>query len=152
MTTINPTYIQIVKPVATGRVTVFPVAVGRNISQAQDTAEQTAAIIEREVGRLLQLALAAAQIPGVTPASGSVYAQGIATGGSSLTAAQVWQHIIEDGFSAEQLTRIMAAALAGTSEKAGSTITFKGVDGATDRIVGSFDAENNRTGAILDGA
>lgn len=75
MTTINPTYIQIVAPVVAGLATVFPVAVGRNISQAQDTAEQTSAMIQREVGRLLQLALAAAQLPGVTPASGSVYAQ-----------------------------------------------------------------------------
>ena len=46
----------------------------------------------------------------------------------------------------------VAAALAGTTEKAGSTITFKGLDGTTDRIVGSFDAENNRTGAVLDGS
>ena len=81
-----------------------------------------------------------------------VQAQGIATSGGSLTAAQVWQHVIEDGFTAEQLTRIMVAALAGTSEKAGSTITFKGVDGVTDRIVGSFDTQNNRTGSIIDGS
>jgi len=63
----------------------------------------------------------------------------------------VWQRAIEAGYSAEELMRIISAALAGTSEKAGSTITFKGVDGTTDRIIGSFDAEHNRTGAILDG-
>ena len=82
MTTINSTHIQIVTPVIDGRARIFPIAIGRNISQAQVTAEQTAAIIEREVGRLLQLALAAAQIPGVTPAAGSVYALAGA-GGSS---------------------------------------------------------------------
>ena len=68
------------------------------------------------------------------------------------SAAEIWQHVIENSLSAEQLVRIMAAALAGTSQKDGSTITFKGVDGVTDRIAGSFDAENNRTGAVLDGS
>jgi hypothetical protein len=64
----------------------------------------------------------------------------------------VWQHVIEAGISAEQIVRIVASSLAGTSEKVGSTITFKGIDGVTDRIVGSFDAENNRTGSIVDGS
>ncbi len=82
-----------------------------------------------------------------------VQAQGISTsGGSGASAAEIWQHVIENSLSAEQLVRIMAAALAGTSQKDGSTITFKGVDGVTDRIAGSFDAENNRTGAVLDGS
>lgn len=88
MTTINPTYIQIAAQVVSGRATIFPVAVGRNISQAQDTAEQTAAMIEREVGRLLQLALAAAQLPGVTPASGSVYAQEAPSAAANATAVR----------------------------------------------------------------
>lgn len=66
-------------------------------------------------------------------------------------AAAVHDYIVEAGFSFDEVVRIMAAALAGTSEKAGSTITFKGLDGATDRIVGSFDAQNNRTGAIVNG-
>ena len=82
-----------------------------------------------------------------------VQAQGISTSGSSgPSAADIWNHAVEAGFTAEQLLRIIAAALAGTTEKAGSTITFKGLDGTTDRIVGSFDAENNRTGAVLDGS
>ena len=76
------------------------------------------------------------------------------SGGVDLNAlaAAVHQYAVEGGYTFEQVTRIIAAALAGTSEKAGSTITFKGLDGTTDRIVGSFDAENNRTGAILDGS
>lgn len=88
MTTINPAYIQNTGLIVLGRTTLFPVAVGRNISQAQDTAEQTAAIIEREVGRLLQLALAAAQLPGVTPASGSVYAQAAPSAAANATAVR----------------------------------------------------------------
>lgn len=80
---------------------------------------------------------------------------GTAQGGSGPSAADiaaaVWQQPIESSLSADQLMRVMAAALAGVTQKSGNTITFKGVDGVTDRIVGSFDAENNRTGAILDG-
>lgn len=64
----------------------------------------------------------------------------------------VWAHAVESGLTAEQVLRVIAAALAGTSEKTGSTIVFKGIDGVTDRIIGSFDAENNRTGAVLDGS
>lgn len=75
MTTVNPTYLLIRSPAQPVSVRCFAVPMGRDITNSQVTAEQTAAIIEREVGRLLQLALAAAQIPGVTPASGSVYAQ-----------------------------------------------------------------------------
>ena len=66
-------------------------------------------------------------------------------------AAAVWQRAIENGHTSEQMMRIMFAALAGTSEQAGSTIAFKSADGATSRIIGSFDAANNRVGVILDG-
>lgn len=58
---------------------------------------------------------------------------------------------IEAGITMRQMLRIIAAGIAGTSNKEGGTITFKGVDGTTDRIVGSFDADMNRTGAVLDG-
>lgn len=86
MTTINATYILIVKPYVADGMRARAIAQGRDITNSQVTAEQTAAIIEREVGRLLQLALAAAQIPGVTPASGSVYALGAAASAPSADA------------------------------------------------------------------
>ena len=78
MTTVNATYLLIRSPALPVSVRCSAVPQGRDITNSQVTAEQTAAIIEREVGRLLQLALAAAQIPGVTPAAGSVYGQGAA--------------------------------------------------------------------------
>jgi hypothetical protein len=86
-----------------------------------------------------------------------VQAQGISTSGSSgptasEISAAVGAQVVEGTFTRDQILRIMAAALAGTSNKAGNTITFKGIDGTTDRIAGSFDAENNRTGATLNGS
>lgn len=68
-------------------------------------------------------------------------------------AQAVWDEVIEGGYTARQLQRIMAAALAGTLSGAESaTITIKGVDGTTTRIqaVGVDDAGNRPT-VNLDG-
>lgn len=85
-----------------------------------------------------------------------VQAQGISTSGSSGPtaadiAAAVGNQVVEGAFTRDQVMRLVASALAGTSQTVGNTVTFKGLDGVTDRIVGSFDASNNRTGAVLDG-
>ena len=59
--------------------------------------------------------------------------------------------VVEGTLTLRDFQRIILAALAGTSERTGNTITFTSpVDGTTVRISGSFDAENNRTGVILD--
>lgn len=59
---------------------------------------------------------------------------------------------VEGVLTLRDVQRIMLAALAGTSERVGSTITFTSpVDGSTVRISGSFDADNNRTGVVIDG-
>lgn len=90
-------------------------------------------------------------------AANSAGLQTVATGGSiGPSAAEisdaVGAKVIEGSFTRDQVLRIMAAALAGSSQKVGNTITFTGIDGNTERIVGSFDAENNRTGAVLNGS
>ena len=181
MTTINPTYILIAKPYVAAAMRARAISQGRDISDAQVTAEQTAVIVQREVGHYLQLALAAAQIPGVTPAAGSVYAMALGMAGMAPTAsenaAEVWSALaaqnntagsmgellnsaaadpllgsVEGGLTLRAALRILLAGMAGSSERAGNTITFTSpVDGSTVRITGSFDAENNRTGVILDG-
>lgn len=88
MTVSTQTYIQIVSPYVAGGMRARAVPQGRDITNSQVTAEQTADIIEREVGRLLQLALAAAQIPGVTPAAGSVYAQSAPSAAANASAVR----------------------------------------------------------------
>jgi hypothetical protein len=67
------------------------------------------------------------------------------------SAGNPWTEVIESGLTAAEVMRILAAAMTGTSQKTGSTIVFKGLDGTTDRITGSFDADGNRTGVIVDG-
>ena len=65
----------------------------------------------------------------------------------------VWDEVIEGGYTARQLQRIMAASLAGTLSGAESaTIEVKGVDGTTTRIQAvGVDDDGNRPTVNLDG-
>ncbi len=76
------------------------------------------------------------------------------TGLSTANVGQaVWQEILEAGYSAEQIMKIMAAVLAGTVSGAEtSTVTFKGIDGSTDRVISDTDANGNRLSVTLDGS
>ena len=68
------------------------------------------------------------------------------------SAANPWTEIIEDSMSAAEVLRVIAAALAGEVSGAGSgTETFKGLDGATNRIISTVDNDGNRTAVIVDG-
>jgi hypothetical protein len=78
-------------------------------------------------------------------------------GGSAPTAnevaAAVWQRILEGSLTAEQITRIMLAALAGTTNGAGtSNEVFKSLNGAKNRISTIFDGAGNRSSVTLDGS
>jgi len=64
----------------------------------------------------------------------------------------VGARIVEAGKSQDEMTRIIAASSAGTSNKVGNQVTFKGIDGVTDRIVGTYDDDRNRTSATYDGS
>lgn len=64
-----------------------------------------------------------------------------------------WTEVIEGSYTAAELLRIIAAALAGElSGAATTTITILGVDGATDRIVATVTADGDRTAVTLDGS
>ena len=78
-----------------------------------------------------------------------------AVGGSGPSAAQVaaavWAEMVEGGFSAAALLRLIAAEAAGDATGLdGATTTFKGVDGATVRITGQV-AGGSRTITQRDG-
>jgi hypothetical protein len=69
------------------------------------------------------------------------------------SASNPWTEVIEGSYTAAELLRIIAAALAGElSGAATTTITILGVDGATDRIVATVTADGDRTAVTLDGA
>lgn len=76
--------------------------------------------------------------------------------GTGLTTANVgaavWAQIIEAGFSAEQVLRLLAAVNAGsaTGLESGS-MSFTGIDGTTERVAGTYSS-GTRTIDTLDGA
>jgi hypothetical protein len=77
-------------------------------------------------------------------------------GGGGASAAQVadavWQRAIEAGLTAEQIMRIMLAALAGQSTGVGGPAeTYKG-QGNENRVVTTFDASGNRLTVALNGS
>ena len=67
-------------------------------------------------------------------------------------AESVWGRVIDGGYTAEQILRVMAAALAGKASGAGTgTVTFKSIDGIKDRVIADVDGTGNRTAVVLDG-
>lgn len=67
------------------------------------------------------------------------------------SAANPWTEEIETGYTAEELLRLMAAALLGElSGAAGTTITIRDVNDTIDRVVATVTAEGNRTAVTLD--
>lgn len=63
----------------------------------------------------------------------------------------VWNHILEGSITAEELMRLMAAALAGKISGADtSTITIRDVSDTKDRIVATVDENGNRTAITTD--
>ena len=68
------------------------------------------------------------------------------------SASNPWTEVIEGSYTAAELLRIMAAALAGELSGVGTTtITIKGVDQTTDRIIATVTSEGERTAVALDG-
>jgi hypothetical protein len=82
----------------------------------------------------------------------------VATGGvagptAGDIAVAVWQRALESGITAEQMLRIMLAALAGTSQDTGTSIErYFGIDKTTARLTATFDKLGNRSSVVIDGA
>ena len=65
-------------------------------------------------------------------------------------AATVWDKPIEGNYTAEQIMRVMAAALAGKVSGAGTgTVTFRDINDLVDRITADVDGIGNRTDVRL---
>lgn len=78
-----------------------------------------------------------------------------ASGGVDLNAlaAAVWQYVIENGLTAENVLRIYGAVLSGKVSGAGTgTEVFTGLDGTTVRVTSTVDGDGNRTTVVVDGA
>lgn len=74
------------------------------------------------------------------------------TGLSTANVGQaVWAEVLESGFTAEELMRLISAALAGkVSGAAGTTVTIRDINDTKNRIVATVDADGNRTAVTKD--
>jgi hypothetical protein len=69
------------------------------------------------------------------------------------SASNPWTEVIESGYTAAEILRILAAVMAGEVSGGGSGVeTFKGLDGSTDRVISTVDDDGNRTSVVVDGA
>lgn len=77
---------------------------------------------------------------------------GVSIDQSGLTNAHtVWDHLVEGGFNAEQILRLMAAAMAGkVSGAAGTSIAIRDLSDTKNRILATVDSNGNRTAVTLD--
>jgi hypothetical protein len=65
-------------------------------------------------------------------------------------AQYVWNLALEGGVTAEQLMRLMSAALAGkVSGASGTTVTIRDINDTVDRIVATVDTSGDRTAVTL---
>lgn len=68
------------------------------------------------------------------------------------SASNPWTEVIESGYTAAEILRLIAAAMAGkASGLGGSTATFRDIGDTKDRIVATVDSSGNRTALTLDG-
>jgi len=71
--------------------------------------------------------------------------------------ANPWDALIESGMTASEVLRVILAGIAGNCEVVDNgngtyAITFKSVDGSTDRIAGTATLLGERSGTVLDGS
>jgi len=66
-------------------------------------------------------------------------------------ASAVWGEVLEAGYSAQEIMRVMSAALGGEVSGAGTaTVTIRDIGDTANRIVASVDGTGNRTAVTLD--
>ena len=65
----------------------------------------------------------------------------------------VWDEVLESGFSAREIVRLMSAALAGKLSGAATTnVKIRDINDTKDRIDATVDPDGNRTSVTLDGS
>lgn len=62
----------------------------------------------------------------------------------------VWQYLVETGFTAEQMLRIVAAVTAGKSTGGPGSPVFRNLADTKDRVTGTADSDGNRSAATYD--
>ena len=73
------------------------------------------------------------------------------TGAPVNSASSVWDYVLDGGYTAKELLRLMASASAGkVSGASGATVVFRGLYDTKDRIIATTDSAGNRTAIVRD--
>lgn len=68
------------------------------------------------------------------------------------SAANPWTEVIESGYTAAEVLRLIAAVVAGKSSGGPGSPAFRDLGDTKDRVVGTADADGNRTSVGYDGS
>lgn len=87
------------------------------------------------------------------PVQAIVVAAASSAPSAAANAQAVWQQVTEGGMPAEQVLRVVLAALTGKTTGVGTlTETYLAANGVTPRITAGFDAAGNRLSVVVNGA
>jgi len=93
----------------------------------------------------------------ISPVFPTAFTQVVRTASSSATLVgavtpdELWTHIIDSGFEAQEVLRLIASASAGKlSGAAGTSITIRDLADSKDRIVATVDSDGNRLNVVKD--
>lgn len=103
----------------------------------------------------MMLLLASLSAPSITPPRGLpllLQPQTSATPTADEIAAAVWSYILEGALTAEQMQRVMLAALAGKRSGLGTAVeNYMGQDGITPRVIFTPSDANGNGTTVVDG-
>jgi hypothetical protein len=75
------------------------------------------------------------------------------SGGGGSTPEQIWEHVIENGLSAEEMLRVFMSVLAGKVSGAGTnTEIFRDLADTKNRVTVTADDFGNRSNVVIDGS
>lgn len=93
-------------------------------------------------------------VSGAVPKGPASMAASIVVTGTALNSANVgasvWSHLIESGYSAEQILRLLAAVAGGKVSGGPGSPVFRDIGDTKDRVTGTADSSGNRTAATYD--
>jgi hypothetical protein len=140
----------------TGDATLAADITGKLEASADLTGSSTVAAAIAALTDLVAVLTGSSTLSADIVAKGSMSADIVVTGELLSTAnvgSAVWQYLIEAGFSAEEILRIVAAANAGVSSgfpAAPGTGVFRDLSDTKDRITATLDGDGNRTSIVYD--
>jgi hypothetical protein len=124
------------------------------IGDAAFSFSATGALLPEDDTSPLRTAAAAFSFTGAVISYALGHMQGSTDGATEISnnsiSAAVWSQVIDGGYAAEDLMKLMSAALAGKVAIVDDTVIFRDVGDSKNRIVAVTDGDGNRTAITVD--